>query len=396
MSMSRRHWHVVAALGLGLGFQPPPTTPPVRVVAQRDPGFAVPDSVRSLLTFVTSLVVDRDSSLYLADPQLGMILHLEPSGEFRRAIGRRGSGPGEFHSVYMLGMHRDSLWAMDLGLVRLTLIPKRGGGVVTVPFGSTAATLTSSSRPQSRDGVPVAVLPDGSLLLQANVRDTASPVGEPSHGYLLRAARSLEVMDTVARLSMEHTAMGFLYRDGASHYRQPFGDDPLFATNSDGSLLVTVNRDVPARGRNGTIRVTAWRGGKQQIFDRQIEYQPRRLPRSVVDSVIDGLSKPARRDSPTTPVTADSIRRRLFRPAYFPPVEELKVAQDGNIWLRVRLAESPEEVGDWLVLSRHGLTLARVSLPASFRLLTADRRVAWGVQSDELDVPLVVRYQLPE
>jgi hypothetical protein len=256
--------------------------------------------------------------------------------------------------------------------------------------------LAGPSRPQSRDGVPVAVLPDGSLLLQANVRDSASLVGEPSHGYLLRAARSLEVMDTVARLSMGHTAMGFSYRDGASHYRQPFGDDPLFAANSDGSLLVTVDRDAPARGRKATFRVTAWRGGRERIFDREIEYQPRRLPRSVVDSVVEGLSKPARRDSPSTPVTADSIRRRLFRPAYFPPVEELKVAQDGNVWLRVRMADSPEGVGDWLVLSRHGFTLARVSLPPSFRLLAANRRVAWGVQSDQLDVPLVVRYQLPE
>jgi len=398
MSMSRQQWKSVAALGLGLWFQPQPAPTPssTRVAAQRDPSFVVPDSVRALLTFVTALVVDSDSSLYLADPELGLILQLEPSGDFRRTIGRRGAGPGEFQSVLTLGLHRDSLWAMDPGLVRLTLMPRRGHGVVTVPFGGTAVTLASSSRPQTRNGIPAAVLPDGSLLVQEVVRDSTSRVGEASHSFLLRTARSLEVMDTVARLSMEHSGMGFIYRDGESHYRQPFGDDPLYATSSDGSLLVTVTRDVSRRSSSGQFTVTAWRGGKQRLFTREVSYQARRLPRSAVDSVIDQYSRPQRRDAPRTPVNADSIRRRLFRPAFFPPVEEVKVARDGALWLKVRFADSPDGMGDWLVLSKHGFELTRVTLPASFRLLEADRRTAWGVVGDQLDVPLVARYVIPE
>ncbi len=400
MSMSRQQLKFVAALGLGLWFQPQPPPEPIaslsRLAAQRDSAFVVPDSVRALLTYVTSLVLDSDSSLYLADPQLGLILQLEPTGDFRRTIGRRGSGPGEFHSVLTLGLHRDSLWAMDPGLVRLTLMPRRGRGVVTVPFGGTAVTLASSARPQTRTGIPAAVLPDGSLLVQEVVRDSASRVGEASHSFLLRTARSLEVMDTVVRLSMEHSGMGFIYRDGESHYRQPFGDDPLYATSSDGSLLVTVTRDVSGRTSAGRFIVTAWGEGKRRLFTREISYEAMRLPRSAVDSVIDQFSRPQRRDEPSTPVTADSIRRRLFRPAYFPPVEEVKVARDGAVWLKVRFADSPEGVGDWLVLSRHGFELARVTLPASFRLLEANRRTAWGVEGDQLDVPLVVRYVIPE
>lgn len=396
MSMSRQQWQLVAALGLGLWFQPQPEPPasPARVAAQRDPAFVVPDSVRALLTFVTSLAVDRDSSLYLADPQLGLILQLEPDGDFRRTIGRRGAGPGEFYSVLKLGLYRDSLWAVDPGLVRLTLLPRRGRGATTVPFGGSAVTVASASHPQTRNGMPAAVLPDGSLLVQEVVRDSASPVGEASHSLLLRTGRSLEVMDTVARLSMEHSGMGFIYRDGESHYRQPFGDDELYATSTDGSLLVMVTRDAPRRTSRGSFRVTAWQEGKRHLFTREFDYQARRLPRGAVDSVIRQYSRPQRRDEPATPVTADSIRRRLFRPAYYPPIEEVKVAADGAVWLKVRLADSPEGVGDWMVLSRHGFELARVTLPSSFRLLEANRRTAWGVEGDLLDVPLVVRYNV--
>ena len=400
MSMSRQQLKFVATLGLGLWIQPQPPPEPIaslsRLAARRDSAFVVPDSVRALLTFVTALVVDPDSSLYLADPQLGLILQLEPTGDFRKTIGRRGAGPGEFQSVRAIGVYRDSLWAMDPALNRLTLMPVHGRGVTTVPFGRSAPPLETSGRPQTRAGLPGAVLPDGSLLVQETVRDPASPVGAFSHAFLLLTERSMEVVDTVARLSMRHSGMDFIYRDGESHYRQPFGDDPLYATSTDGSLLVTVKREAPRRGSSGTFTVTAWRAGTQRLFSRDLSYEAQRLPRSVVDSVIDLYSRPQRRDELSTPVTADSIRRRLFRPAYFPPVDEVKVARDGEVWLKVRFADSPEGVGDWLVLSRHGFELARVTLPASFRLLEANRRTAWGVEGDQLDVPLVVRYVIPE
>jgi hypothetical protein len=274
-------------------------------------------------------------------------------------------------------------------------MPRRGGGVVTVPFGNTAVMVASAARPQSRNGMPAGVLPDGSLLVEEVVRDSASPVGEASHSFLFRTARSLEILDTVARFSMVHSGMGFIYRDGESHYRQPFGDDALYAASTDGSMLVIVTRDASRQRSGGAFTVTAWSGGRQRLFSRQISYEARRLPRAVVDSVVDRFARPFGKDTPSTPITADSIRRRLFRPTYFPPVEEVKVARDGEVWLKVRFADSPEGVGDWLVLSRHGFELKRVILPASFRLLEANQRTAWGTEGDVLDVPLVVRYQVP-
>jgi hypothetical protein len=362
---------------------------------QRDTAFVIPDSVRALLTVVTGLVVGPDSSLYLADPQLSAILHLESSGAFRSAIGRRGEGPGEFQSVLALGLYRDSLWALDPALTRLTLMPLRGQGAITVPFGGAAPPLRASLAPQARRGMPAAVLPDGSLLVQENVRDPASPVGAYLHTFLLRTRRSMEVVDTVARLSMGHSSMEFVYRDGASSYIQPFGDDPLYAVSADGSVLVTVNRVAPKGRGPARFTVTALEGGTRPLFTREFEYQARRLPASAADSVADRFARPLR-GGERTPITADSIRRRLFRPAYFSPVEQVKVARDGAVWLKVRFADSPDGVGDWLVLSRRGFELARVTLPASFRLLTADRRTAWGVEGDALDVPLVVRYVIPE
>lgn len=397
MSMSRQRYTFIAVLSLGLWLQP--QTPPVvsvdRVVAQRDAQFSVPDSVRALLSYVTGLVLDSDSTLYLSDYQLGGIIHLESSGDFRRVIGNRGGGPGEFNSILALGLHQDSLWAMDPALVRLTLIPRQGRGATTVPFGSSAATVASRGRPQTRRGLPATVLPDGSLLMQEVVLDSGGVAGKSGFAFLLRADRNLEVLDTLARFPMGHSDMGFEYRDGAALYNQPFGDDPVYRVSSDGALLVLVSREASRRGGEATFNVTALRNGREVIFHRQIAYQPRRLLRSEVDSVVNALAHPQPRNPPT-PITADSILRQLYRPAFYPPVKEVRVGRDGAVWLQVNFADSPVGVGDWLILSRKGFEMARVTFPDRFRLLEANRRSVWGVESDALDVPLVSRYQIPE
>lgn len=368
----------------------PSQFPALRYRAVRDSSFSLPDSVRALLSRVTALAVEPDSSLYVADPSLGAVLHLTPQGDFRGLVGRRGAGPGEFNTVFLVGLHRDSLWVLDPALVRLTLLPRSGSTPVTVPLGMSAASLPSG-RPQARLGMPSSVLLDGTLLVEQGALEESGP------RFLFHTDRALEILDTVARLPLAHSRMSFIHRDGELHIPQPFNDDPLYAVQSDGSTVVIVDRSVPARGVAGTITVRIWRGADEPVVTRQIPYAGLRLTQTAVDSAVGQyFVQGDRRRIPNTPVTPDSVRSHLYRPAIFPPVEDVRVASDGAIWLRVRLQDSPEGVGDWVVLSRRGFEMYRVSLPASFRLLGASRRTIWGLEGDQLDVPLLVRYSIAE
>lgn len=396
MSMLNLRWPLVAALGLGIGF-PSPAGPPgdvaglPRVTARLDDSFLLPDSVRALLTWVSDLVVDGEGSIYLSDARLPAILNLGPTGDFRRLIGRRGSGPGEFQSVYALGFYRDSLWALDPGQVRLTFFPLEGRGASTIPYGIYASSRENRG-PTSVRGIPTAVLPDGSLLVQETLRDSASQ-RKPGKELLLRAERSLEVVDTLARMPQDHSRMGFVYQSGEVHYVQPFGDDPLYAVSADGRIVVTVTREAAQNGGPGRFLVTAWRGGSERAFTREITYRPRALTQSMVDSLVRTLV--SRVADARTPITADSIRRHLYRPEFRPPVETVRVARDGAIWLLVHFDDSPDGAAEWLQLSPRGFELTRVSLPADFRLMEADGRMLWGVRPDAMEVPQVVRYLVP-
>lgn len=393
MSMPRLRWPLLAALGLGLFPTPSLPVSPLasvqRLVLTPDSTFHLPDSVRALLTAATQVVVAPDSSVYLSDWSFPAIFHLERDGAFRRALGRAGAGPGEFHQVLRLGIYRDSLWAIDPGQVRMTLFPLQGTGVTTLPVGPYAPPSLLPG-PIARRGIPFSIMPDGSLLFFENTPD---PV-RPGLGYLFRVDRSMRVIDTIAPISTRHTSMAFLHRDGELHATQPFGDDPLYSVSVTGSLVVLVDRTAATSEEEAEFTVTALRNGTEVAWTRNITYQPRRLTNRLVDSAVNRIGGPPPGSAARSPVTPDSVRRKLFRPAFLPPVEKVVVGRDGSTWLKVRFADGPNGADEWLQLSPRGFPLRRVTARAGLRILEADRQVVWGTYADSLDVPQVGRYPL--
>jgi hypothetical protein len=372
----------------------PRELPPGRLLAQRDPTFVIHDSVLAQLSGLVALALAPDGSLYLSDYRFPAVLNLEPSGALRRVVGRSGAGPGEFYSILKVGTHRDSMWAVDPAQIRVTLFPRQGRGVTTIPFGIQASPGAGNTRARSLHGTPVALLEDGSLLVQDNLAISDNPVDGLREARLLRTDRGLAVLDTVTRFSMLHSSMAFVYEDGESHYIQPFSDDPIYAVSSDGRVLVLVRQEASKARGSQEFTVYLWHDLERAPLVRKISYQPRPLPDRVVDSLIKEMLHPPGFEGPLPPITADSIRSRLFRPAFYPPVDQVKVGRDGIVWLRVRFADGPADAGDWLMLSSHGFPVARATAPASFRLLEVDGRTLYGVEGDPADVPQIVRYRV--
>jgi NAD(P)H-nitrite reductase large subunit len=72
-------------------------------------------------------------------------------------------------------------------------------------------------------------------------------------------------------------------------------------------------------------------------------------------------------------------------------VSHVVAGRDGTIWLR---REERGGVTRWEVLDASGSVVARLDVPAALRILAADRTDVWGVETDDLDVPYVVRYRV--
>lgn len=377
---------LLAVLATGLAPQAP------RYVARPDARFSVPDSVTNALTLVMSMAVGADGSLFVADRQLPHVIQLEPDGHVRRMIGRPGGGPGEFYVALVAGFYRDSLWVYDPGHLRVSLFPLEGDGVNTLALDALQFAVTNAARPKVRQGIPAAILPDGNLLMQEIVPMSDNPADGDRSVLLLRADRALYIMDTLAVLPAGHTSCNFVYRDGATFLVQPWGDDPLYSRSADGRSYLTVTRTAPASAAEQRFTVTLTDAGTGATVTREIPYQPRALPLRAVDSVISRVATGFRRGQLSTPVTADSLRRRLFRPDYYPPVERASIARDGTIWLRVRFGDGPADGSEYLVLSPRGFVLRRITAPADFTMFEANRDTLWGVRGESGDELTLARF----
>ena len=232
------------------------------------------------------------------------------------------------------------------------------------------------------------MLSDGTMLIMQQEGDRTKPVA--NQVLVFRTRRDLAILDTLGAISLQHSLIYCEWPEGASYTAQPFSDMAIFSAAPDGSLVVDVERVAPGSGAETSFRLRARNGSAMPLFTREVGYRPRRLRRADVDQALSIFSNPAAKLP--GPVTVDSIRRKLYRPGFFPPVREVRVGRDNTIWLRVSFADSPATGADWLVLSPRGFPVARVSLPSDFRLMEADRHTLWGVEGDPLDIPVLARY----
>ena len=68
------------------------------------------------------------------------------------------------------------------------------------------------------------------------------------------------------------------------------------------------------------------------------------------------------------------------------------LARDGSVWL----STGPDGLGhdDWLVLDSDGRPIGRVKLPVGLDVLVIDPPHLWASETDELDVPYLVRFRI--
>jgi hypothetical protein len=96
----------------------------------------------------SSLAMDAAGRIFLAQFQHGAeILVFGPDGLFQRTIGRSGQGPGEFRSIRALTVRLDSLYVIDVGNARLSVLTTSGVFVRSVPVPFTEARLIALQNP---------------------------------------------------------------------------------------------------------------------------------------------------------------------------------------------------------------------------------------------------------
>jgi hypothetical protein len=86
------------------------------------------------------------------------------------------------------------------------------------------------------------------------------------------------------------------------------------------------------------------------------------------------------------------IRRSMKFPLYQPPVQELRVAADGGIWLRRE--EDDSGTYRWLLLAADATPVGELELASGVQVRWSQGDRILAVQRDSLDVPWLVDYRI--
>lgn len=338
-----------------------------------------PDSAFPL-SRIRQVAVAEDGRVAVLDGLTPSILLFDGEGAFLYAAGREGEGPGEFSSLFRVGFHDGMVWGVDARRRSLALF-RDGEALREVGPGS---------------GAPPGALPLGltggdSLLLAIQTNDTIRILMGAPDGSGPRERVALDAGDR----------MWSLTPGSSTSLNQPLAPYPLVGLGQ--GEVVVVRRDAAEQ----PAYTVEWWGAGGLAHRVAVPFTP--VP--VGEAEIEAALRPLASSSlPEMMVRAgvfasegealEAARERMVVPRHLPPVRgggsglgaSSVLVGRGVVWVE-RWERGPDGSGRWDVVDPSGLR-GRVTVPDTVRLVAVEDGGAWGVVTDALDLPTVVRYRV--
>lgn len=368
---------------------------------------SVDDSATSF-SFVQAVAVAPDGGVISLHAQEAALRRWTPTGEPAGTIGREGQGPGEFARPYRMGFFGDTLWVMDLDTYRVSYFGSDGAffGSLSPPWkmGQVSGGQQAESPPR-----PTAPLRDGSFYSVVPAWSDAIARGTLTRIPHVRTDAEGVVTDTLFVQHFETSDILALIREdrGGTYGSQPFGDGVMIDTRPTADAFVTVDRRVPEAGSSGPANFAVTRiamsgsdgtAAGDSVFHVEIAYPLVELPAARVDSAAQALGSRffqfmgQRIEGLSEAGMIDDVRDAIYAPPFVPAVTSVIVTQEGGVWLQ--RAPVTEDGVEWWVLAPDGTPKGRVYAPPGLRILAVVGDRVWGSETDDLDVPYIVSYDL--
>lgn len=351
----------IAPLSALLGQSPPP----LRVSP-------LPGAERIEWVSAGAMAVSRAGVVAVAEGGDRQVVLFPAGGREPIRIGRKGEGPGEFQSIGRIGWNADSLWVRNQR--KLSLFSSTGQFIRDVPIPSPQLALPGREPERLLDGDVLSLGTGDQMLQLVTTRAQARVVGTVgSSGLLNRAAMLIEPPKCPGQ-------------DVPGAIRMPFCTKPLVSASPTGRWIASVVLASRAAGRVAmNVTVTDQVGAVR--WAQKLDFVEVPISRHFADSIRGVMAG----YQGTPPELAAKIRAAEMA-TFFPPVTDLLVGPDGELWLRVRIAAND------FVWQRHdgtGRMVGRASASPRLELQAVSGSTAWGVMRDADDVPQVVRAVWP-
>jgi hypothetical protein len=265
----------------------------------------------------SSIAVDDQGRLYVADEKPTDIKVFDSTGALVRTIGREGDGPGEFRSAY-IAIRGNRLLAHDPAAQRTTLFDTSGALIRS--FHSVGRYFA----PVALDAAGRAVLPLIFMMSEAE-RDAA-----PKRAFYVARFDTLgNLLDTlsVPQLTEEHS---WLVKEGAANVfgmGVPFAPSTVSGFGRDSGLIYGASTD---------FAIMRAEGGRDTTFIMRRTWTAPAIPDSVRTDTVDHLVK-AYANGRVDEVSLRNAFHAADIPTTGPSFSRLFVDDKGNTWAQQAL-----------------------------------------------------------
>jgi hypothetical protein len=330
---------------------------------------------------VGSIAVDSKGQIYVSDSHAQEVRLFSAAGEFRRKLGRPGSGPGELGlgaSVVLLAPG-DTVLIPDIRNRRINRFGPDGKGLGSTPL-----------RPEEGRPLRYDLTPAGGMSVQ--IRPLGSPGG--AEAGTMDALVAIEPSGLFGDTLLRIPTGGLLQGPGITY----FTPEPWWDVTDSLTVLFGMNDEyrIGFHDRAGTLRrIVSKPSAPRPITSRDIRAFFAYLDRAWLDAGVP-------------PSRLSANHERVSFSETLPVFSRFHIGYLGSLW--VQPVQAPGELtdeeielynfledfgsGDWEVFDRVGRYMGVVTMPGRFnpRAFYGDK--IYGVDRDEFDVQYVVRFRI--
>ncbi len=334
--------------------------------------------------------------MYTVHDREQIVRVFEPDGTLFGTFGGKGEGPGEFQGIGPIGWVGDSLWVLDRPSYRFTFFSKDGGFLSSflVPFEFQMG--PDDPFPPHPSGL----LSDGTIYgtLSVGARDVAE--GKATHRHIVLLSRKGEITNLVDSIPYGRNTWQVSDPDhprGMMMYPpQPFGDGSLWGIHPNEPALSILEREAPNGIEDAVFRLVKLSVQGDTVFARTHPYAPIPISSAEIDSTLNANVRQWVEWGVMGGAPAGRLRmwaeQEFYTPSFSPPITNMVIGRDGGYWLRGFPVE--EGTVEWYSFDSSGIPLGRVRFPVGFTMLAGEAETVWGTESDEFDVPYLVRFRV--
>lgn len=351
---------------------------------------------------IASVMVGSRGQMVVAVNNDQQLRFYDASGKKLATFGRKGSGPGEFQRMTQRGWIGDTLWQYDVSLRRVSFVSPSASLLRSDVLASNLSAITTTRGGSIAAGsinlfVPTAVA--GKRYLGTAIIATGRGA-DPENSSALRIM-SVPMGDSAGTGTRTlialgpptaHTRVDYRADNGNSYSNLiPFTFPPAVVFAPDGSRFANITTEVGEK--SGTFTVVMFSSQGDTIFRRAYPFVGTPIPPSVADSALNaiGVSSDGK---PFFPPDVSVRLREAIRPKMpkvYSPVSSMILGLDGTAWVSGRVTPSGRAV---IAIDARGNQIFTLDLPPRTRLVQANLTTLWAIQTDEDDLPSVVRYKV--